>query len=94
MSFLLLTMQSYGDFLPIPRKIPNSSLTCSDNHLHRRHIRQMPSKPVVSGGRELPDSCRMLCFGLRSSAPLRDHYEAVGHAKAYDYIYKESRFIA
>ena len=30
----------------------------------------------------------MLCFGLRSSAPLRDHYEAVGHAKAYDYIYK------
>ena len=30
MSFFLLTMQSYGDFLPIPRKIPNSSLTCSD----------------------------------------------------------------
>ena len=34
MSFFLLTMQSYGDFLPIPRKIPNSSLTCSDNRPH------------------------------------------------------------
>ena len=25
-------MQSYGDFLPIPRNLPNSSLTCSDNY--------------------------------------------------------------
>ena len=47
MSFLLLTMQSYGDFLPIPRKIPNSSLTCSDNRPHRRHIRQMLSETVA-----------------------------------------------
>ena len=50
MSFFLLTMQSYGDSLPIPRKIPNSSLTCSDNRPHMRHIRQMPSKPVVRQG--------------------------------------------
>ena len=55
MSFLLSlrrclfcsTVQSYGDFLPIPRKIPNSSLTCSDNRPHMRHIRQMPSEPVA-----------------------------------------------
>ena len=30
----LLTMQSYGDFLPIPRKISDSSPTCMDE----RHI--------------------------------------------------------
>ena len=47
MSFLL-SMQRYGGFLPIPRNSPNSSLTCSDNRPHRRHIRQMPSKSVVS----------------------------------------------
>ena len=47
MSFLLLTMQSYGDFLPIPRKFQNSSLTCSDNRPHMRHIRHMPSESVV-----------------------------------------------
>ena len=38
-----LTMQSYGDFLLIPRKFTKSSLTCSDNRPHRRHIRQTPS---------------------------------------------------
>ena len=27
-------MQSYGGFLPIPRNLPNSSLTCSDNRPH------------------------------------------------------------
>ena len=40
-------MQSYGDFLLIPRKFPNSSLTCSDNRPHRRQTRQTPSKSVV-----------------------------------------------
>ena len=50
MSFFLLTMQRYGGFLPIPRKFPNSSLTCSDNRPHRRHIRQMLSKPVAHKG--------------------------------------------
>ena len=50
MSFFLLTMQSYGDFLPIPRNSPNSSLTCSDNRPHRRHIRQMPSETVAHKG--------------------------------------------
>ena len=50
MSFFFFFLQSYGDSLPIPRKIPNSSLTCSDNRPHMRHIRQMPSKPVVRQG--------------------------------------------
>ena len=40
-------VQRYGGFLPIPRKIPNSSLTCSDNRPDLRHIRQMPSKSVA-----------------------------------------------
>ena len=30
--FCLLTMQRYGDFLPTPKKISNSSLTCLDKH--------------------------------------------------------------
>ena len=57
MSFLLLTMQSYCDFLPIPRNFPNSSLTCSDNRPHRRHIRQMPSETVAHKSAHKGQSC-------------------------------------
>ena len=56
MSFLL-SMQRYGGFLPIPRNSPNSSLTCSDNRPHRRHIRQMSSKSVVSSQKIKAEEC-------------------------------------
>ncbi len=54
------TVQRYGDFLPIPRNFPNSSLTCSDNRPDLRQIMQMPSKPVAHKGHPCCDKIHIV----------------------------------
>ena len=77
MSFFLLTMQSYGDFLPIPRNFPNSSLICSDNSPHRRHIRQMPSESVVSDIEGTVTSVTFLCVWLWTLREISSIFEGI-----------------
>ena len=70
-------VQRYGGFLPIPRKIPNSSLTCSDNRPHRRHIRQMPSESVVSDIEGTVTSVTFLCVWLWALREISSIFEGI-----------------
>ena len=51
-------------------------LTYSSNALEGNSLTESETKVVIEDGLTI------------EGKPLRDHYEAVGHAKAYDYIYK------
>ena len=51
-------------------------LTYTSNALEGNSLTESETKVVIEDGLTI------------EGKPLRDHYEAVGHAKAYDYIYK------
>ena len=50
-------------------------LTYTSNALEGNSLTESETKVVIENGLTI------------EGKPLRDHYEAVGHAKAYDYIY-------
>ena len=51
-------------------------LTYTSNALEGNSLTESETKVVIEDGLTI------------EGKPLRDHYEAVGHAKAYDYIYQ------
>ena len=70
-------------FRPIPKETLKSlrefyrvGLTYTSNALEGNSLTESETKVVIEDGLTI------------EGKPLRDHYEAVGHAKAYDYIYK------
>ena len=74
--------QKLSEYRPLPpetlkslREYYRVGLTYTSNALEGNSLTESETKVVIEDGLTI------------EGKPLRDHYEAVGHAKAYDYIY-------